>query len=264
MIKFFRKIRYNLMEQNKTGKYLKYAIGEILLVMIGILLALQVNNWNEDRKNSVLEQEILKQLEEEYDFNLVQLDQKIAMRNRIIKASLDVLKYIDNLETDVNRDTLISKIRHLNIDPTFDPIQNDLISSGYIRLIKNKELKKYLSNWSSDVQAVREMELQWQRFKTDLNTPYQINLGIVRDMEHVNYLRELTPIFIIGKTEGNRLVLGKSSKTPSTESILKDRDLESIMTVAIRTNNTANLQSVVLRERIVEILNLINKEIENK
>ena len=50
MIKFFRKIRYNLMEQNKTGKYLKYAIGEIALVVIGILIALQINNWNEGRK----------------------------------------------------------------------------------------------------------------------------------------------------------------------------------------------------------------------
>ena len=51
MIKFFRKIRYDLMEKNKTGKYFKYAIGEILLVMIGILLALQVSNWNEDNKS---------------------------------------------------------------------------------------------------------------------------------------------------------------------------------------------------------------------
>ncbi|NNC44454.1 MAG: hypothetical protein HKN99_01055 [Winogradskyella sp.] len=50
MIKFFRKIRYNLMEQNKTGKYFKYAIGEIILVVIGILIALQINNWNEQRK----------------------------------------------------------------------------------------------------------------------------------------------------------------------------------------------------------------------
>ena len=46
MIKFFRKIRYNLMEQNKTGKCLKYAIGEIVLVVIGILIALSINNWN--------------------------------------------------------------------------------------------------------------------------------------------------------------------------------------------------------------------------
>ncbi|NND94278.1 MAG: hypothetical protein HKN45_05390 [Flavobacteriales bacterium] len=50
MLKFFRKIRKDLMEKNRTGKYLKYAIGEIALVMVGILLALQVNNWNEYRK----------------------------------------------------------------------------------------------------------------------------------------------------------------------------------------------------------------------
>ncbi len=50
MINFFRKIRYNLMEQNKTGKYLKYAIGEIVLVVIGILIAISINNWNENRK----------------------------------------------------------------------------------------------------------------------------------------------------------------------------------------------------------------------
>jgi len=48
MIKFFRKIRQNLLRENKTGKYFKYAIGEITLVVIGILIALQINNWNEN------------------------------------------------------------------------------------------------------------------------------------------------------------------------------------------------------------------------
>ncbi|MCK0178875.1 DUF6090 family protein [Flavobacteriaceae bacterium S0862] len=58
MIKFFRKIRYNLMSENKTGKYFKYAIGEIILVVIGILIALQINNWNEARKAKNVEKQI--------------------------------------------------------------------------------------------------------------------------------------------------------------------------------------------------------------
>ena len=51
MIKFFRKIRQRLLTENRLGKYLLYAIGEILLVVIGILIALSINNWNEERKN---------------------------------------------------------------------------------------------------------------------------------------------------------------------------------------------------------------------
>lgn len=62
MIKFFRKIRYDLMEKNKTGKYIKYAIGEILLVVIGILIALQINNWNEERKFKLNDFQLCKEL----------------------------------------------------------------------------------------------------------------------------------------------------------------------------------------------------------
>jgi len=50
MIKFYRKIRQNLLSEGKTGKYIKYAIGEIVLVVIGILIALSINNWNDHQK----------------------------------------------------------------------------------------------------------------------------------------------------------------------------------------------------------------------
>tara|TARA_B100000497_G_C7596238_1_gene358459 strand:+ start:123 stop:848 length:726 start_codon:yes stop_codon:yes gene_type:complete len=63
MIKFFRKIRQKLLSEGKNGKYLKYAIGEILLVIIGILIALQINNWNEWEKDRKKEQKILIQIE---------------------------------------------------------------------------------------------------------------------------------------------------------------------------------------------------------
>ncbi|MBT8252612.1 MAG: hypothetical protein KJN68_01480, partial [Bacteroidia bacterium] len=74
MIKFFRKIRYRLMETGNTSKYLKYAIGEILLVVIGILIALQINNWNESQKMERKEQILLTQLKQEFEDNLRQLN----------------------------------------------------------------------------------------------------------------------------------------------------------------------------------------------
>jgi hypothetical protein len=70
MIKFFRKIRQNLLLQNKTGKYFKYAIGEIVLVVIGILIALSINNWNEKRKTIVKVDQILKKVTNELVFNI--------------------------------------------------------------------------------------------------------------------------------------------------------------------------------------------------
>ena len=65
MIKFFRKIRQNLLSEGKTGKYFKYALGEIILVVIGILIALSINNWNEHRKDLMQERKLVTQLLED-------------------------------------------------------------------------------------------------------------------------------------------------------------------------------------------------------
>jgi len=74
MIKFFRKIRQNLLSEGKTGKYFKYAIGEILLVVIGILIALSINNWNDQRKQKLVETEQLESIKSELDLGLKNLD----------------------------------------------------------------------------------------------------------------------------------------------------------------------------------------------
>ena len=62
MIKFFRRIRQNLLSEGKSGKYLLYAIGEIILVVIGILIALQINNWNKTQESMALEKKMLNEL----------------------------------------------------------------------------------------------------------------------------------------------------------------------------------------------------------
>ena len=76
MIKFFRKIRQNLLMENKTGKYLKYAIGEILLVVIGILIALSINNWNEKRKARIEEKILLSNLKDDFKQAISSLERK--------------------------------------------------------------------------------------------------------------------------------------------------------------------------------------------
>lgn len=94
MIKFFRKIRFNLVSENKTGKYIKYAIGEIILVMIGILLALQVNNWNEKRKDHLKEIASLKSLKSELEISLEELKSDYKFTKLFHNSTLKIQNHI--------------------------------------------------------------------------------------------------------------------------------------------------------------------------
>ena len=85
MIKFYRKIRQNLIMENNTSKYFKYAIGEIVLVVIGILIALQINNWNEKQKLDSKTQEYYVQLLEDLNKDIVFANQIIAKFENYLK-----------------------------------------------------------------------------------------------------------------------------------------------------------------------------------
>jgi len=263
MIKFFRKIRQKLLTENKFSKYLIYAIGEIILVVIGILIALSINNWNQQRKELVKEQAILKQLKSEYEKNLVQLDEKILMRNQIIQASTSVLNYIDN-PVNVNPDSLFHQLDYIIRDPTFDPIKNDVNSSGNLRLIRNIRLNQLLSNWSSDIYQVQEMELQWQKIRTEIILPFNIKTGISRDIHNLMWKDGYAPPFALDKGEKVFLKINKSKKTLSIKQILNHRELEGIAANAISFNSIGNIQSLALRNRIIEILKIIKNEIKNE
>ncbi|WP_445383009.1 hypothetical protein [Robiginitalea sp. IMCC43444] len=95
MIKFFRRIRQNLLSAGKTGKYFKYAIGEIILVVIGILIALQINNWNEQRISNLYENKLLKELRSTIiaDYNLLQM--AIDGNNRTSRSCEIILNHFD-------------------------------------------------------------------------------------------------------------------------------------------------------------------------
>lgn len=251
------------MEKNKTGKYLKYAFGEIILVVIGILIAISINNWNEHRKERIKEQTILIQLKEDYQSNLAQLEQKIEMRKSIMLYANKILKTIDN-PNEANRDSLITYFANVGNDPTFDPIQNDLNNSEYRRLISNKKLKRMLSNWTSDIVAVKESESVWARMVFQHVLPTFMSLGVSRDLVD-DYWINNNPRMIYLLDEGSytkETPIGKSKSGASLTEITSNRNIESIASYAISYNRTANLQSNTLHERITEILNLIENEIE--
>ena len=97
MIKFFRHIRKRLLTENKFSKYLLYAIGEIVLVVIGILIALSINNWNENQKKTLLENQYLIRLKEEAKWNIQQIEEN---KKEHLRTSKELNIVINNLENN--------------------------------------------------------------------------------------------------------------------------------------------------------------------
>ena len=142
MISFFRKIRQNLLQENRVTRYLAYALGEIVLVGFGILLALQVNNWNEQRKNRIQELELLKSVQSDLKRDLADIDgnvyyqRKSAHSGRILlQAMKDQIPYSDSLGAHFAQVFLPTSF--LYSTSTFETIK----SKG-VDLIKNVDLRK--------------------------------------------------------------------------------------------------------------------------
>ena len=148
MIKIFRKIRYDLMDKNKTGKYFKYAIGEIILVVIGILIALQINNWNENRKIKHKETIILKELLTSINSDLKAYESFSDPRLERKKRGLDSLFAYVFDEKEIEDSLFIDFYTNMNQDIflQFDngPFE-DLKSSG-LDIISNDSLRTAINN----------------------------------------------------------------------------------------------------------------------
>jgi hypothetical protein len=157
MIKFFRHIRQRMITDNKTSKYLLYALGEIILVVIGILIALQINNWNEQRKQNVERQHLISSILEDFEYN-----RETLLNNRLptIERALDKMELFFQLmqqDTELmsqgqllpSAEVSVDSLRKLAI-PFFQSYSfnanltslNEASSSGKLSLLKNKELFK--------------------------------------------------------------------------------------------------------------------------
>ncbi len=159
MIKFFRKIRQDLLSEGKTGKYLKYAVGEIILVVIGILIALQINNWNENQKENKLEQNTLFNLKKEFETNQNNLKNTLENNKQVRDACFDLTDMIRSNRLNEESNKLDSLLLKAQIFYTFEPkrgVVDEIISSGKLNIIKNDSLRTYLTGWTGTILNAEE------------------------------------------------------------------------------------------------------------
>lgn len=161
MLSLFRKIRLRFLTNAQTRKYLAYAIGEILLVVIGILIALQINNWNEDRKDKIKSKEFHQRLVE--DLNL-----HINTFENDLKRSKELLAYISksvailqqkrfNKETiDTVTYTLTNHYQFVRISDELSSYE-EMKSTGQLGLIYNDAIRKKINGYLKYLEAIRKI-----------------------------------------------------------------------------------------------------------
>jgi len=147
MVKFFRNIRKNLLIQGKTANYLKYAIGEIVLVVIGILIALSINNWNEERKNHLLEASYYCKLLEDVNQDALEIKNQIDINQIRINNSNKFISLIQqpNFTQPEVMEVMLGSVSKTTF--TFQPSTaafEDLKSSGNLGLLRDLTIKNKL------------------------------------------------------------------------------------------------------------------------
>ena len=183
MLKFFRKIRQKLLSENKFNKYLLYAMGEIILVVIGILIALQINNWNELKSERVIENTYMKNLLEDLEDDLVIYD-KFQDSNQEVYMLIDSI--IPGLKSE-NRKNNVGKLAYWSRMVTIKwtiihPVKRtyeQMKSSGHLRLVSNNEVSNSISkyyNSLSEFDGYNEAGMLWA-------ADYVESLGKIFDAE---------------------------------------------------------------------------------
>ena len=196
MLRFFSKLRYQLAAENRIARYLRYAIGEILLVVFGILIALQVNNWNEQRKDRIQERKFLVRLQAEINTDIENISNSIrANKNRMQRAEFLLASINQPQLAEDSATYFIRSIEYAGYtnnpvvsDNTFEEIK----SSGKLSLIRNEKLRSAIQeyySWTSERGQynfiLQDNQLNYLHERRGILSPrQQINMGSFTQSEH--------------------------------------------------------------------------------
>jgi hypothetical protein len=178
MIKFFRHIRQNLLMENKTGRYFKYAIGEIILVVIGILIALQINTWNQNRIDRKVEDDIIAKLHKEFKENKKSIQGFILSNKEEMNAQIELITLIGSSKEELTRhnlDSLFYVSFGANELYFADNTLKNILNSGQLNLLKNEKINALLYQWNvlSEIRKIRMTKLD--NWVNDKFMPYLLS-----------------------------------------------------------------------------------------
>lgn len=192
MTTFFRRIRRKLANGNQFLKYSRYAIGEIVLVVIGILIALQINNWNNELANKRDEQIIIKNINLEFRQNKETLAKSITHHKTILASTKYMMNLIGESEAVLkkhNLDSLISQsIDYLEYNPS-QAVYTDLISSGKLNLISSDSLRLLLFDWSTRLDAKTEAYKTLDEISQTLVLPYLTKNALLKNIDSYSIVK---------------------------------------------------------------------------
>jgi len=252
MIKFFRHIRKQLMAEKKTRQYLLYAIGEILLVVVGILIALAISNNNDLKKIRQEEQRYLLALKEEFGFNKQELSRVMKVNSINMENALELIDHTGPGIPTITEQKFNSILAlTVNRDVQFNPspgVLNEIINSGKLGSFSDDKLKNTLASWEASLRPVRFQENE---------EVHRSRLDIINLMyDNISGRRFATDI---GENNG---LFSPSKFKGENQKLLQNEKFESLLVEFYFTSRNLNQHSYDrLENKIDEILALIEENI---
>lgn len=253
MLKLFRKIRKNLISDKKIGSYLLYAIGEIVLVVIGILIALAIDNANDNRIKREKEQVYLKGLKEEFDISKTKLEELIKVNRKSYEAAQEIVLLMGNGNV-ASEEKFSNLLKDAFTDDIFfnpnNSLLNEMINSGSLKDISNDTLRIRLTNWISTIDDIANQEKMLGEERTN-------TVNVFRDEGYsIRTFLDNT-----GMSKGLGIPPSKNpvSNLAALESVAFENN---ILLFIITSQSTETEHYAPLMMSLNSILDIINRELE--
>jgi len=253
MIKFFRRIRRDLVERGSMRKYAFYAIGEVVLVVVGILIALQINNANEQRLQRDREVGFLENLRSDSEINLAELNSFLAIRKDRIASAEQMVRYFDGEPVEKLEDFVYHNI-HVQLWQKFYQNNNtyqELVNSGNLGILSNASIKG----------ALLDLELLYKKMKSDEDhMRFDFEGYVFTPFFDTIDLDPMTKSYVYTATDGQG-----GAKVPisreDVDKLLKDMRFKNGFVLAIYMNTVINVKFEELIAKTKHLVELIDREI---